>query len=154
MDWSFWPNTRHPQWDAIGIAPDNSLVLVEAKANIEEVKSKIRATDSSSKEIIKSTIFNELDNNDKWLTMYYQIANRLVFLKKIKEHYGSTRNVYCVFLYFADDFTLDGTSRKKASKVEWEEKISSIHKEVSIPDSIRNNIKEIIVDIWKESGVE
>ena len=62
--------------------------------------------------------------------------------------------MFCVFLYFANDVTLDGTTRKKLSKEEWAKQLESVHKEIEIPQRLIGNVKEIILDIWKDSGIK
>jgi hypothetical protein len=154
MDWSFWSKSRHPQWDAIGITEDNSLVLVEAKANPDEIITACISKNKDGKDKISSTIRTVLGDNEKWITKYYQIANRLTFLQKVQEHFSEKRKVFCVFLYFANDVTLDGTTRKKLSKEEWAKQLESVHKEIEIPQRLIGNVKEIILDIWKDSGIK
>ena len=52
MDWSFWKASRKPQWDAVGIAEDNTLIIVEAKAHTSEIEGRgSQATGSSLTQI-------------------------------------------------------------------------------------------------------
>lgn len=62
MLWYYWPS-RQPQWDAIGIAPDSPLILVEAKAHKKEVESSIKATSNKSIELITQSINELLGDN-------------------------------------------------------------------------------------------
>lgn len=111
---SFWPKNG-PWWDAIGICEDETIILVEAKAHINETHTKCSATSNSSKELINKTLKEVYENlsNDKlcdtdwldskfdvWHNRYYQIANRLSFLVKLKEQ---GKKVKLVFLNIAGD---------------------------------------------------
>jgi hypothetical protein len=78
---------RSPQWDAIGIAEDSTLILVEAKAHTSEFKgSGCQAkADGPNRSKIKKTITQFLGNDKVWMGKYYQTANRIVILKKLLE---------------------------------------------------------------------
>ena len=53
---SFWANNQ-PHWDAIATSSDGEILyLFEAKAHLNELKSKINATDQNSIEKIKTSM--------------------------------------------------------------------------------------------------
>ena len=94
---SFWP-ARQPQWDAIGITEDKTLILVEAKAHTSETithkqtdeakmsdgsKKNLKLITESMRESFES--LNSKGDFDVWLNEYYQLGNRLTFLTKLKE---------------------------------------------------------------------
>ena len=129
---SFWPN-RQPQWDGIAISQDKAtLYLVEAKAHLEELKSKCMAKNENSitkiHTVLKS-VMNEhyaTGNFDAWLNDYYQLANRLTFLKKLNEkHFGRIKSVKLVLLNFVNDYTY-----KPTDKVEWQKHYKEVFKEM------------------------
>jgi hypothetical protein len=83
---NFWPNSGNQQnWDAIFIHNDE-YVLIEAKAHLKEIESNISTTNEKSIKMIQSSFdltrkhFNIITQND-WTIKYYQLANRLAFLK-------------------------------------------------------------------------
>lgn len=90
----YWPR-RGPVWDGIATVTgqDNKkgLLLIEAKAHIDETSSQIKATSDKSRKLIKATlhevqaIFGSTSSIDSWLNDYYQLANRLSFLYLLNE---------------------------------------------------------------------
>jgi hypothetical protein len=93
-DLDFWPSNG-PYWDGVGIDGD-TIILVEAKAHVNETLTKCRATSKESISKIKTSmeeVYNELSKNldssvydeNIWFEKYYRIANRLTFLVKLKQ---------------------------------------------------------------------
>jgi len=106
----FWPTQGGvPNWDAVGWLIDMSgkreVLLVEAKAHAEELKSDCQAISAKSKEKIDAAfkeVKNELDiacDND-WKKEYYQFANRLATLYFLEKHGVAA---HLVFIYFMGD---------------------------------------------------
>lgn len=147
MDWSFWPS-RQPQWDAIGIAPDSTLILVEAKAHTDEMESKGTEAKGESLVQIQKEIESVMGNDPVWMKDYYQTANRILFLSKLKKHYGEKRKVCLVFLNFIDDVTLTPESIEV-----WKDYINKMKSEHKFPKELESLIKYIYMDIWKEKGI-
>ncbi|MGH4139449.1 hypothetical protein [Clostridium sp.] len=88
----FWPKNG-PQWDGLAIVNDikgqKGLLLVEAKAHIDETKSDIKAVSTESIDKIKKaiTVTQEcygIETTD-WTKHYYQLGNRLAFLYFMNE---------------------------------------------------------------------
>lgn len=110
--YSFWPN-RQPQWDAIGINRDKKVIyLVEAKAHLAELNSKLSASSHDSKNLISKSMKETFDsiqskgNFNHWLYRYYQLGNRLTFLWKLNSMKDKTGYQFkLVLLNFVDDFT-------------------------------------------------
>lgn len=110
---SFWPR-RQPQWDGIALSGDHhTLYLVEAKAHISELNSKLSASSGESIRTIENTLRVVHDtyyaNGDfsNWISKYYQLANRLSFLSILNEKapYGSIKGVKLILLNFLNDHT-------------------------------------------------
>lgn len=124
----FWPS-RQPQWDGIALGESGTLYLFEAKSHKGEIS---RRKKRMSNEINERTIKNDImieksimsiasylieakeNKNFKtvWCESYYQIANRLAFLFKMREivenhsfHWKEKpiNNVCLVFLLFCND---------------------------------------------------
>lgn len=127
------------QWDAIGVAPDGTLILVEAKAHTKEFENNTKMTDDS---IIAKLIKDALGDDPIWLTKYYQLGNRYTYLNCLINAGIKTRLVY---IYFVDDVTF-----KKTSKEEWMEYIKNIKTNYPIPSNLENNTIHIYYDMWKE----
>ena len=145
----FWPSNG-PNWDALGLT-NNGVILVEAKAHLNEIGSSCGAKRDSSIKKISSSL-NEvkaslgIGNESNWMKDYYQYANRIAHL-----YYLRTLNMvdtHLVFLYFINDTAMNGP--KNIS--EWEVKIQEVecqlglHKDYGLRKYIHNvfvNIKDI-----------
>jgi hypothetical protein len=108
---NYWAK-KGPQWDGIAIVKgkngQNGLLLVEAKAHLQELHSKIQAGDIS-KVIIEQTIKdtkNYVGSNaslEIWLEQYYQLSNRLAYLYLLNEKIGIP--TWLILINFTDDHT-------------------------------------------------
>jgi len=151
INWETFWKTKQPQWDAIGYTND-SLILVEAKANTKEV---IQNRVTSAIEHTRLIVEKEFGSNPLWNNELFQIANRLIFLRNIKHQFeerGIKRNVFLIFVYFINDVTYQPTQ-----KSEWDaffiENIKS--QEVNErkkypPKDLVGNIKEVFIDVWRD----
>lgn len=148
MDWSFWKASRKPQWDAIGIAQDNTLIILEAKAHTSEVRGKGSKAKGNSYYQIQEQIQNVMGNDSVWMKEYYQTANRILYLSKLKEYFGNNRKVILVFLNFLND-----VSYIPESKEVWDSFLNKMKEEHPLPESLIDSIKYVYMDIWKDSGL-
>lgn len=122
---SFWPK-RQPQWDGMAIGrkgEEKDLYLFEAKAHINELRSYCQAKPGENRKKIEEALrsFQKENypdaNTECWLKGYYQLANRLLFLNKIKAMKSTEyAGVKLVLLYFANDFTHIPTTVEKLSE--------------------------------------
>ncbi|AKH99496.1 hypothetical protein IMCC20628_00775 [Hoeflea sp. IMCC20628] len=101
---AFWPK-RGPQWDALGIA-GNSVVLVEAKAHLDELFSSCKAGDASRRRIEATlnavrTVLKAGDGAD-WTQRFYQYANRLAHLWQLRSNGVDARLLLVGFLNDSD----------------------------------------------------
>lgn len=161
----FWPN-RQPQWDGIALGKkDNTLFLIEAKAHLSEIGSgntPPKSTDSSQKkanfETIRTTLLKEKDHYSSevdekvWLHRFYQIANRLAFLRKTIELSNNTtkyNQVKLVFLNFTNDpYWL--AKNLNATENDWRNKYHDIWIKMGISEAkLRDNILILCVDAQK-----
>ena len=107
---SFWPK-RQPQWDGLAFdATGHTLYLVEAKAHLAELDSKCSASKPESKALILNSMQTIHDryfpkgNFDSWVNNYYQLGNRLTFLRILNEKsFGHINAVKLVLLNFVND---------------------------------------------------
>ncbi|GGF27320.1 hypothetical protein GCM10010954_27980 [Halobacillus andaensis] len=133
----YWPN-RGPSWDAAATIQGDKkgLLLVEAKAHIHEMKSKIQAKDPSSIDLIKRTLEDtqvSIDSHasqDIWLNKYYQLSNRMAYLYILNEKLQIP--TWLVLVNFVDDYTHKSTSIEK-----WIQHYQCVFAEMDIKPSTR-----------------
>jgi len=115
---AFWPD-RGPQWDALGITDAGHVLLVEAKAHIDELCSPPSAAKAErSTALIKSSLaettaaFGATPKAD-WSNTFYQYANRLAHL-----HFLCMANIHAwlVLVNFVGDAEMNGPDTRQ----EWE----------------------------------
>lgn len=100
----FWPKSG-PRWDGLAKTNSGKLILVEAKAYIEEgVAFRSKAGPSSRLKIQEALAsakkaFRAADDAP-WEAPFYQYANRLAHLYFMRERNGL--DAHLLFLYFAD----------------------------------------------------
>jgi hypothetical protein len=126
---SFWPE-RGPQWDALGIAADGKVILVEAKAHASELASTCAAGPSSRDRITRALDaakqhYGAPASRD-WLQGYYQFANRLAHLQFLRDR---GVDAHLVFVYFLGDADMRGPDSKEA----WARAIDDCHTALGIP---------------------
>jgi hypothetical protein len=138
-DMDFWPEGQ-PQWDAIGIAENDNdgkrtIILIEAKSHLGEMNTLCTAKSDDSKILIektlKETYENLTQNKDKefnkkiWMGTYYQLANRLAFLYKLREN---RYNVKLVLLNIVNDPTHE--KDKQVSEEKWKKHYEEVFSEM------------------------
>lgn len=131
---SFWASNQ-PHWDAIATTANKKILyLFEAKAHLNELNSKISATNKNSvKKIIDSMriVFEEIStgnaNFSSWTEKYYQLGNRLTFLKYMNQTYfPNVKQTILILLNIVDDKTYISTSKK-----EWQEHYERVFEEMT-----------------------
>jgi hypothetical protein len=146
IDWSFWP-TRQPQWDAIGIAPDDTLVIVEAKAHISEFLSGgCNSEDPNNRYLIESKIKSVLGTDEVWMNQYYQTANRMVFLNEL---INLGFKVMLIYLCFVNDVSYIPEDKDTV----WDIKLKEMYDQHPMPEKLKPFYKYVFIDIWREKGV-
>jgi len=147
----FWPKSG-PRWDGLARTTDGKLILVEAKAHIDE------AVDYRSKASLDSLrrIEDRLDEAKSaflatkeacWHTPLYQMANRLAhlyFLAGIND-----KDAYLVFIDFANAPDVP----EPASPEEWKGAVRLAYKCLGLKDSrLARRVATIIVDLKNGNG--
>lgn len=113
---SFWPR-RQPAWDGIAMGKQGTLYLFVAHSHLKEKNGKLAAADPKNRELIKQTMQRVQETYfpqaefSLWVDGYYQIANKLTFLRMFQERERILRTLHLrqvklVFLNFANDVTL------------------------------------------------
>lgn len=143
---SFWPS-RGPQWDALGRARSGEVVLVEAKAHVEEILSPAsRSSDDSLKKIRASlgetaaALCAQRGSVD-WSQRFYQYTNRLAHAYLLKQLNGVP--ALLVFLYFIGDSDMNGPQSRR----EWDAALSVLHEAVGLRGRVPSYVKEVFIDI-------
>ena len=100
----FWPKSG-PRWDALARTRSGRVLLVEAKAYVEEgVDYRCRAEGASLRLIRKSLAAAKAgfraSADASWETPFYQYANRLAHLYYLNAL--NQQRAHLLFLYFAD----------------------------------------------------
>lgn len=110
-----------PVWDGMAVVEgeggNKGLILVEAKAHINETYSQMKFSSGKSKSLIKRTIqetqiaFDSTSIIDPWVNQYYQLANRLSFLYILNEKLNIP--TWLVLCNFVDDRSYKPTQLKE-----------------------------------------
>lgn len=100
----FWP-ARGPRWDGLAKTQSGKVLLVEAKAHIEEAvdyrsKAKGKALKKIRNSLSEAKAAYKAVKDAPWEEPFYQYANRLAHLYFL--HKVNGLDAYLLFLYFAD----------------------------------------------------
>ena len=144
----FWPH-RQPQWDGIAVSEKTgTLYLVEAKAHTKEMESICRAGEVSRRLIeqamqyIHDTYYNKA-NYLLWTECFYQLGNRLTYLKKMQEmKLEKYPNVKLVLLNFVND-----RKYKPTSLAEWEAHYKAVMPDMTGMDDIPEDVEIVYIDV-------
>jgi hypothetical protein len=112
----FWP-ARGPQWDALARSDGGDIILVEAKAHIDELCSPpTQASEASRAKIEAALSFAAVAcgavPRAAWSGLFYQLANRLAHLHLLRSEGISA---YLVLVNFIRDTDMAGPT----SEAEW-----------------------------------
>ena len=110
---AFWP-PRGPQWDALGKTRGGQVILVEAKAHVEEMVGSPTQASSESRALIRESLKSvkrhvKSRSPARWQTSFYQYNNRLAHLYLLRHLNGI--DAFLVNLHFlnADEMASDRT---------------------------------------------
>lgn len=121
----FWP-PRGPQWDALGRTGSRQLILIEAKAHLQELASPGSAASENSLKLIRSSLaeckaYLGVDSGFDWAGQYYQYCNRLAHLYWLRVL--NDLPAFLVFVYFLNATEVSGPR----SIPEWEGAIQTMY---------------------------
>ena len=143
---NFWP-IKQPVWDGLAYGiKSNTLFLIEAKAHLDEPMYGGKLDNNASQKQIDNdnmksdAIINVMESfgiTDKieiWRHKYFQLSNRLVFLKKMKE----LTNTNCIYKYvkliyicFINDPHWE-EKKKNPTASQWKDKFVTIFGEMGL----------------------
>ncbi len=145
---SFWPS-RQPQWDGIAVGNHGKrLYIFEAKAHLSELKSNCQASPQSELLIDKSMreVHDKYYSNadfSKWKHGYYQMANRLVFLHKLKDmELVDYTEIKLVFLNFVGDETYISTGLN-----DWKAHMKAVFRAMTGNEEPPEDVYSIYIDV-------
>jgi len=134
--------------DALGLILGQRVVLVEAKAHRDEVRSLSRAGAESRSKI--EAAFRELagtwriSDTSAWLTTYYQYANRLAHAFLLNEL--NAIPTLLVFVHFVGAHEVEGP----ATRVEWQALLQDMHHALGVHDRLQAYVRDVFVDVSGE----
>lgn len=140
----FWPKSG-PRWDGLARTKNGKLILVEAKAHIDEaVDFRSKASPNSLRRIEKrldeAKIAFHASKEACWYSPFYQMANRLAHL-----HYLAGINCKDAYLVFID-FANAPDVPQPASRDEWQGATRLAYKCLGLKDSkLARRVATIIV---------
>lgn len=144
---SFWPR-RGPQWDALGRARSGEVILVEAKAHVNELCSPpMEASAEASRRRIKASLSETaqglgVPSGHDWWQRFYQYANRLAHAYLLDRLNGIPTRL--VFLYLVADADVGGPT----SRAEWQTEIRKVHAELGLA-RLPAFVTDVYIDVRK-----
>ena len=111
----FWPKGG-PQWDALAKTETAKVILIEAKANVPELKSpgtkaKLLSKDLIQKSLLEVKQYLEISKGVDWSSTYYQYTNRIAHLFYLREKCKIP--AYLINIYFVNDQSHIATEKKQ-----------------------------------------
>jgi hypothetical protein len=134
----FWPHGAGiMNWDAVGSIIDGTseeLLLVEAKGNLQEIKSSCAAKQGGGRPKIEAALTKvkqelNVDPSKDWANSYYQYCNRVATLWFLQNQGVPAR---LLFVYFTGD---KGNARRTCpkNKSEWTAALKAQKQHVGLP---------------------
>jgi len=148
----YWPKRGNQQnWDAVAkmdIEGVEHWLLVEAKANIQEIRSHCRARDGSARNKIDDALREVRDAfglkpSGNLRSKYYQYANRLAALYFLRQH---NRHAKLLFIYFLSDKNPEKQESCPECKEDWRKVLSKQEEWLGLNSDKKNAIG--IIDLF------
>lgn len=155
----FWPQGAGiHNWDAVGwcsTASGRDLLLVEAKANVEEILSSCGAKEFGGLHQIREALDKTKraigsPESCNWLEGYYQLANRLAVIYFL----GSLGiRVHLLLIYFVGDAVPGRTCPR--SRAEWQPALDAQDRHLGIagPHAISDRVHKVFLPVSGATGV-
>lgn len=151
-------------WDGIFWVKD-TVYIVEAKAHLKEIESNCGAGKKSSSIIegyFKETReYFEISSANDWTKTYYQMANRVAFLKLLQSHGVKAKLVNIYFVNGYEKKIKDSDSEKyytiqnkNTSKDQWRECITKEEDYLGISKLVGEHIFSVFIDCKKRAEVD
>lgn len=139
----FWPS-RGPQWDALATTDSGAVLLVEAKAHINELCSPGSSAAGDSRRQIEQALSVTASHMGArplapWIDAFYQLANRLAHLHFLRDKGVDAR---LVLVNFTGDADMNGPS----TPAEWEAAYKVVYHVMGIP--ARNPLEKFVHHLY------
>ena len=147
----FWPKSG-PRWDGLARTTDGRLILIEAKAHIDEAvdfrsKASPDALRKIEQRLDEAKAAFRASKDACWYAPLYQMANRLAHLYYLAEI--NRKDAHLVFIDFANAPDVP----EPASREEWQGANRLAHKCLGLKDSkLARRVATIIVDLKHGNG--
>jgi hypothetical protein len=144
----FWPRSG-PRWDGLACTKEGKLILVEAKAYIEEAvdyrsKASANALAWIKKRLDEAKTAFRANPDAPWDSPLYQMANRLAHLYYLADI--NRKDAYLLFVDFANAPDVE----IPASPEEWKGAIRLSYKCLGLKDSkLYRRVASVIIDLEK-----
>jgi hypothetical protein len=149
-----WPSHRMGHnWDAIGqlrFGSKREWLLVEAKANLEELRSACKAEDAESRDTIGNALSAAnaalgVAGTCDWMKPYYQFCNRLVALHVMNNAGTPARLLY---VYFCGDRCGQGRTCPTCEQ-DWREQLADQDRHVglSLVTELSGRVHKLFMDV-------
>jgi hypothetical protein len=150
--WSqLWPaRGTAPTWDAVARIDGSSWLLVEAKANVQELRSQCGAKDERSAAKIGAALSATQARlggqpGIDWKRPFYQLANRLVVLEHLLRH---GEDAHLLLIYFCGDRSGPGRDCP-SSTADWAAALEEQEKAHGLPrrHAISDHVHKLFLDV-------
>jgi hypothetical protein len=152
-----WPQRGNPpNWDAvarIGRGGASEWLLVEAKANVQELQSSCQASPSGGRPLIARTLVAAkaalgVAADRDWLNGYYQYCNRVAVLEFLNRHRVPSR---LLFIYFLGDRG-DAGRACPADAAGWRAALDAQSAHVGLPQAhpLADRVHQLFLDVCPE----
>ncbi len=146
LDLHQWPE-KGPKWDGVGIDDRRKIILIEAKGHPGETIARCAALSENSLTLIKESLQNTHDRLNPnhpyqqgvWMDEYYQLANRLTFLRLLEEAKIDAR---LILLNFVNDPT-----HKATSSIQWQKHYSDLFTKMTGTSKPPKNVVMVNYDV-------
>jgi hypothetical protein len=158
---STWPqNGNAPNWDAIGrlqLGSGKAWLLVEAKGNVEELRSSCKASAHGGRPRIEAFLARTKQRlrvaaERDWLCGYYQFCNRLAVLDLLNDH-GSPAHL--LNIYFVGD---RGSPTRTCPRdvAAWDSALRAMEQHVGLPSGhpLASLVHKLVLPICGETRAE
>jgi hypothetical protein len=146
----YWPETGKQHWDLTGKTDDGRLILVEAKANLQEIESSTGARSGLQKieyAFDKARTSMGITRFSPWTSRHYQLANHIFtcwYLNEVRHIPALLLNVY-----FVGDARPDATMCPQSAD-EWVEAVKKEYEYLGISSDqpfINEHVKSCFIHV-------
>ncbi len=142
---AFWP-PHGPVWDGLALSSRGDVILVEAKAHVNELVSPACGASEPAMTLIRKSLnatreYMGVTKDVDWAGKYYQYTNRLahLYFLRVLNHLPA----WLVFVYFVNASDV----AKPASKEDYEAAIKTMHDHLGIG---KHPLNKYVIEVMQE----